>query len=587
MSPTALDHLDVIDRMMAGGKTWQTTFWTRPATIEEFCTSGEHLKGIRLAPRQLVAIKSILGDDPVLMFEKDSTRPNIGVMCWGKGGGKNMVTTIMQQYVFYVLLCMRDPLGYFGFPQGESIDMLNVAASAPQAKKNFFAKFARRVKTWDWLHAHYTLTQRGRPLSHPEQSRGEVRITDDSIVWDAGVQCISAHSDSKGYEGYSVLFFVMDEASSWETEYIYGENGEQIAVSRAHSIYDTLRSSALSRSWKWTGCIISYPRNEDDFTLNMAQSIQKGEIESAWTDIAATWEVKPAHLWVSQETFEHVAIRPWGQVVLHPPKDFEQEFKLHPQQSELKYACIPARTNSYFIYQNNKIHECAVDRLPLVGLKPIDFTVANGEGAASALSYIGYEVTSLPTQLDFAGDYYAHIDLSMNKDVTTVVIGHAEPFEAQINVQDEMGERAEQVTRKVVIDQIILWEPDAARLVSTINVDHVMEQLDKVFDFRYISADQFQSAGLLEKIARRGKEAGQHNVRNPEYLLLRSLIHANAISFPRHPKLLLELEKLIWNGKRVDHLPHYSKDIADGVAGIARSIFLSRGKRRQKVKFLF
>ncbi|MFM2124557.1 MAG: hypothetical protein RL328_1008, partial [Acidobacteriota bacterium] len=105
--------------------------------------------------------------------------------------------------------------------------------------------------------------------------------------------------------------------------------------------------------------------------------------------------------------------------------------------------------------------------------------------------------------------------------------------------------------------------------------------------FRYVSVDQFQSASVLEKMSRRGREAGQHNVRNADYLLLRSLIHANAISYPNNPKLIEELEKLVWNGKRVDHLPHYSKDRADAVAGVARSIFLKRGKRRQRIKFMF
>lgn len=585
------DYLDIVDHLLAGGKTWQTDFWTRPLTIEEFCSSPDHLKNVRLSERQLKLLIDFLGPDPVMIFDKHSTRPNLCVACWGKGAGKNMTTTILQQYLLYVLLCMRDPLAYFGFPLGESIDMLNVASSASQATKNFFNKFSRRIKSWTWLKTNFAIVQHGKPIANPERNRGTIRINEDSVVWDGGVQCISAHSDSKGYEGYSPIFWVMDEASSWETEYVTGENGEQIAVSRAHSIFDTLRTSSISRSWKWAGFIISYPRNEDDFTLGMAQSIERKEIKDAMADIAATWEVKPKHMWVHQETFEHKVLRPWGSFSIYPPKDFEQEFKQHPTQSELKYACVPSRTNTYFIYQAIKIHACVKAIPPIVSLRRVVFTLPNGEGeAASPISYFGYTIDGwLDANINPKWDYFVHIDLSQNSDAATVVIGHGEPFDAKLEilVQDEHGERMESVTKRVVIDQIIEWIPDQQHLVSIVNIDDLLQQLDKKLRFRYISFDQFQSAYALEKSQRKGQEAGSHNVRNAEYLLLRSLIHAECIWYPDHPKLKLELEKLVWDGKRVDHLAHFSKDIADGVAGVSRSIFLKRGRRRQKVSWQF
>jgi intein/homing endonuclease len=878
----SLDHLDLVDHLLSGGKTWQTDFWERPLSIEEFCTDPEHLTNVRLSERQLTTLKNFLGDDPILIFDKKSTRPNVCVLCWGKGclvadsvltlasgrratiadllrlpegdqiqvpsynpteeklvvanasrpfwrgrgecftvrtasgrqitvfgehlfyarqkqgpawvplrelkvgsrialpqtvlaegsthdpeaavwigraigesrpnqgipgryftydrvsvwqmlcglwatsgwlrpdrgswelgfatdsevlardvaellhrqgvvariahrtrsqrgqpqgswvltvrdnamvrlflenvplrgesrfwsyeaqtrlsgtvskaptdglywdkiveivsvgvqdyydleveetecyvaqgllhhnSGKNMTTTILQQYMLYLLLCMRDPLTYFGFPHGESIDMLNVASSAAQAQKNFFNKFTRRIKTWKWLKEHFAIVQHGRPLSSPTNNRGTIRITDDSVQWDGGVQCISAHSDSKGYEGYSPVFWVMDEASSWDTEYVNGENGEQIAMSRAHSIFDTLRTSSVSRSWKWAGLIISYPRNEDDFTLGMAQAIQRGDIKDAIADIASTWDVKPKQMWVSEETFTHKVIRPWGTFEIYPPKDFEEEFRLHPTQSELKYACVPSRTNTYFIYQNTKIHECQGDVKPIVSLRPITFTVPLADGPVNqTLKYVGYSIEKWlldPGNDPNAGNYYAHIDLSVNSDTTTLAIGHGEPFEAQIMVQSEEGEELAPLSQRVVIDQIIEWTPDQAHLISTINVDDILEQLDDKLRFRYVSIDQYESARVLEKMAKRGREAGKHNVRNAEYLLLRSLIHANAITYPRNPKLVEELEKLVWNGKRVDHLPHYSKDRADAIAGVARSIFLKRGRRKQRIKFMF
>lgn len=584
---TSQGDLDIVDDLLSG-TSWVTKFREKPVSIEEFTTSSEHMRNVGLSPKQLECITSWLGTDPVTMFDKHSTRHNLATWCLGKGGGKNMMGTIVQAYVLYVLLCMRDPLGYFGFPQGESIDMVNVAATAVQAKRNFFDKFVRRVIKWRWLRQRFLLIKAGKPINEqPLSSWGTINITEDSVEYSGGIKCISAHSDSKGYEGYSPVLWVMDEASSWETEYVQLESGEQAAMSKAHSIYDTLRTSAVSRSWKWAGLIISYPRKEDDFTLEMAKNIIDGKIDGSAV-IAATWEVKPWHLWNSQETFEHVIHRPWGSWSIFPPKDFEQEFKLYPQQSELKYACIPSRTKAYFIYNNIKIHECADDTIkPLAKLKKIDILSPTPDGSKQT-RYTGYEVLDI-VEPNPAYDYYCHIDLSISSDTAVLGIGHGEPYEADVLLSDEDGNTEhEEISKRVIIDQLISWQPDNDHLVSHVNIDEIVRKLDDKLKFRYLSFDQFQSHHILEKAARKGRSAGKHNVNNKDYFLLRGLIHTGIIRYPKHPTLLLELEKLIWTGKRVDHQAHIAgKDYCDVIAGIATAILHEEGEKRQRISFHF
>lgn len=581
-----IDDLGIIDRLLDGEKHWSTDFWCMPLTFEQFVQHPDHMRNAKLSDRQIKAVTGFLGTDPLMIFAKYSTRENLGVYAWGKGSGKNMVGTLIQAYLFYVLLCLRSPLGYFGHPEGESIDMLNVAASAAQAKRNFFDKFTRRIKAWKWLKDNYEITQGGRPVATPPNARGFIKLTEDSVEYDGGIKCISAHSDSKGYEGYSVIFFVMDEASSWETEYVEVEGGEQVAASKAHTIFDTLRTSAISRSWKWGGLIISYPRMEDDFTLELAIAIQEKK-KAGFADIAATWEVKPMSLWANSATFEHQVVRPTGIKLIYPPMDLFEEFRDYPQQSELKYACLPSRTKAYFIYNDVKIHECAVEKEPIIKLRRLEIMAKTPATANKKQTmYWGYQVEDVKYNEDF--DYYCHIDLAVSTDVACVGIGHGEPFTAEISVPTDEGDVVRSIlTQKVVIDQLIEWVPDNNHLISSLNVDEVLQQIDDKLHFRYLQWDHWQSSYPLEKAARKGKSAGQHNVNNKDYFLLRALIHANAIEYPKHDILTMELSKLIWDGRRVQHTRVAGKDRADCVAGLCNSILSAEGARQQKIKFYF
>ena len=63
----------------------------------------------------------------------------------GKGAGKDLMCSYVLAWLSCIILCLEDPLGYFEFPTGESLDMMNVACSADQANKVFFTKLKQRM----------------------------------------------------------------------------------------------------------------------------------------------------------------------------------------------------------------------------------------------------------------------------------------------------------------------------------------------------------------------------------------------------------------------------------------------------------
>ena len=63
----------------------------------------------------------------------------------GKGSGKDHTSTIGCAYLVYKLMCLKDPARYFGKPPGDSIDIINIAINAQQAKNVFFKNFKTKV----------------------------------------------------------------------------------------------------------------------------------------------------------------------------------------------------------------------------------------------------------------------------------------------------------------------------------------------------------------------------------------------------------------------------------------------------------
>ena len=150
----------------------ETDIWAEiPVPFKEFVTS--HLRLPPLTDRQYQDILTFLGDDSQSVFPSKPTEHggyNICVWLAGKGSGKDYMASIIVSYVFYLLMCMRDPHAYLNSPPGEAIDIVIVSYSDEQALLISFDKIKQRFKNWSWLLNHYSvmwgekfITPKGRP----------------------------------------------------------------------------------------------------------------------------------------------------------------------------------------------------------------------------------------------------------------------------------------------------------------------------------------------------------------------------------------------------------------------------------------
>jgi hypothetical protein len=161
-----------------------------PVTFRDFVVLREHMNFPPLSERQIAPAEFLFGDDPKKIFDTGNT---IAVLAHGKGAGKDTVAALLLSYATHVLLCMRSPQKFFGLPEGEPIDLLNVAISADQASNVFFEKFKQRLLHWQWLRDKYPVKLSGSFLGQTklDDILHTVVITKNAALFPKNIRAVS------------------------------------------------------------------------------------------------------------------------------------------------------------------------------------------------------------------------------------------------------------------------------------------------------------------------------------------------------------------------------------------------------------
>jgi len=391
-----------------------------------------------------------------------------------------------------------------------------------------------------------------------------------SYVYDIEVE------DNHNYFASNILV----SNSEFEDKFETVRSGDEIInVGKAELIYNTLLTSAVSRKLPWLGVIISFPRRVDDFTIRMYEEAIKNPDGIAIGVRGCTWDFNPRY--DGEETYR---FETWD-----VPISFKTHFENDPSNSRMKFCTVPPIILNRFFYNDERIMAAIDEDIPPL-LDVMDDILEIGDANGKKVKYKIKRILSSSAAVDRRRAYAIHVDLSISGDSTTVVIGHGEPCDIKSTFISEGGDQELKILHtRVVIDQIFIWEPDLKQraVVSHINVDEIIESLTGLTGCRYISYDQYQSQYVLEKAARNGMESEKHNINTKDYVLFRNMLWAGAISYPKNPKLLFEIQRIIWDGKKPDHLPIFSKDVVDSVIGVSRAIAAGLAKPQNDMIFTF
>ena len=494
----------------------ESDIWAeKPVAFGEFVTS--HLRLPPLTDRQYQDILTFLGDDSEKVFPDkpgiNTNGYNICVWLAGKGSGKDYMASIIVSYVFYLLMCMRDPQGYFNSPTGEAIDIVIVSYSAEQALLISFDKIKQRFKNWSWLRNHYSIlwgekfiTARGRP---------EIRVSTDMIISHNNVRIISEHSANEAYEGYNVILWVMSEASAFKS-LTKERNGNKV--------YSTLKTSASSRfPGRWKGLVMSFPRGdqESDFTYLLYQrSIKEGmDVDTGsriFASKGAPWEFLPANKYCGKTfTFEDYEI----------PVEYKEEFETDPEECRMKYLCEPPKIGFSVVPESvilKAVYECP----KLLRLE--NYT------EDKLIKGTWYGLTPENKQ-QFPHDYLVTIDLGEVQSATALAIQHYEP---------EAG---------YILDMLFTWtpNPDLGYTVDLLNVKACVFQLVEWLGHCTVGADQWQSRIFLRELSQKNIKTIPYHTYENDYITFRQVMAMGRIHIIHDVELVKQFKALRSVGSKI------------------------------------
>lgn len=496
-----------------------TLFEELPLSFEEWIASKDHIYFPTLSERQKAVTNFMFYQDSTMktFFENKNTT---SVLVYGKGSGKDTIACLVTLYIVYYLLCMKNPQQFFGLPDSEPIDLVNVAQSAEQASNVYFTKFKNFIKRWMWLKRKYKLKLSGVSTSRirsQEYLEGNfVEVTRNAVIFPKGIRAISGHSKGESLEGLNVLCFVLDEASGF-----VGNDAEEL--------YNILRSSAVSRFGTRYKCfILSYPRSPgpEDFTLSM---YYQGQRQLHWfTDLAATWEVKPRELF-QPETFIFN-----GRVI---PRDFEQDYLTNPYDAMMKYECIGVAGQNRFFEFPGKVDECVDWQLTqILEVIPVEEPT---------------KVKRVPSG-KFSSCKYSHVigvDLGLKNDTASLSMVH----------KTEEG--------LFILDLLSTWVPDVTkgRVVDFDNVKDFIVFLAQHYQVVCVVFDQWNSAHIMQQLNKHAIPTDLYSLKVSDYNRLKELVYTGKLKLYPDAGLASELKSLVYVKGKVDHPNSGSKDRVDSL----------------------
>lgn len=526
-------------------------FEEQPVEIEEFVTSEDFLNLPPLSEYQYQMIKagsqiykratlvSLYGEAKADKRFRQTC--NEVILQLGKGSGKDYTSTIVCAYIVYLLLCLRDPAKYYGKPSGDTIDILNIAVNADQARNVFFANFKKRIQDCPWFEGKYEATQNG-------------------IIFDKSVRVFSGHSEREAFEGLNLFVAVLDEISAFALE---SSSGNQQAKT-ADAVYKMYRASVDSRFPDFGKVLLlSFPRFKDDYiqqrynaavaekeivvrraTLKLDPDLPEGtegnEFEVEWEEDHIIKYAYPHLFALRRPTWE-----------VNPTVRIDSPAMVRAAREDLgdflgRFACMPTNLSDGFFKNKDAIESTFVtqngvdeDGIFLERFKP-------KEGVK----------------------YYLHVDLAQKHDHCVVAMAHVEKW-----VDVRIGSDYSEVHPVVVIDAIRWWTPTSTKTVDFADVrDYIVSLRRRGFDLKLVTFDRWNSHDTMNILENEhGIKTDTLSVDKKHYDDYLSIMYDNRLVGPKVDLLIQELGELraIARGQKVviDHPRKGTKDFSDATCG--------------------
>ncbi len=526
-------------------------FEETPVDVQTFVTTKDYLGLPPLSEYQILLIEmatQIYNEDTLhRLYDYEravkrwkQTKREI-IFMLGKGSGKDYCSTIACAYVVYLLLCLKDPQSYYDKPPGDAIDIINIAVNADQASRVFFRGIVQRIKNSPWFKGKYSAKFDGEPAQSNE------------IHFNKNINLYSGHSQRESFEGYNVIFVILDEIAAFAMENASGN----YLTATAEEVYKTYANSVLSRFPEHGKLLmLSFPRYKGDFITKRYEEViaeketilreEKLKINPEAPDVpenylTISWEED--HI-ISYATPGVYALRrPSWEV--NPTKKIEHYLPAFIDNSidaGARFACMPPDAVDAFFKDRTKIETA--------------FTKRNGVDTTGR-----FEDDFKPKP---GVRYFIHVDLARLHDNCAVALAHVESWQ-----QRKIGGSFLEPVPFVVVDAVRWWTPTKDKSVNFEDVrEYIVSLKNRGFEIYLTTFDRWESADMMQYLSSIGMRNERLSVAKKHYEDMAMVVGEERVYGPHIELLIDELLSLqITRNDKVDHPRKKSKDLSDAVCG--------------------
>jgi hypothetical protein len=518
-------------------------FDERPVQIEEFVEDPKYLGLSPLSELQYKMVRAgtqiytkktlvnLYGEKEGLQRYKETY--NEVVLNLGKGSGKDFTSTVMCAYIVYLLLCLKEPARYYGKPPGDAIDIINIAVNAAQAKNVFFKGFINRIDRSPWF-------------------AGKYKKKTDVVEFNKSITVHSGHSEREAWEGFNLLFCVLDEISAFNID---SNTGHQTAKT-AGDIYKMFRASVDSRFPEWGKVILlSFPRFKGDFITShydaviadkheikrthtfkihddLPDGVDDNEFTISWTEDDILLYQRPRVFALRRPTWE---VNPTIEI-----DDLKNAFLTDPVDAIGRFAAMPPDMIDAYFPSRDKIE------------KAFCRDKSNIEDGFLANDF----------QPDENKQYFMHVDLAQKHDRCAVAMAHVESWG---RMQYDNA-----IAPKLVVDFVRYWEPDKRQNITvdfTEVRDFIVSVKRRGVNVSLVTFDNWNSFDMMQQLNQYGINTDTLTIAKKHYDDFKLGVAEERVYGPKDSKLIKELVQLRIVKDKVDHPRSGFKDISDATCG--------------------
>lgn len=538
-------------------------FEERPATIAEFL-DDKYLnidKGIRPGLRKVLV--DIFGTEPPGF--RLSPKQAEAMMTGAIGIGKTTFASIVLPYMAHWCLCMKDPQDFFTLLPGSRIAFMMMSTSERQAKEVLFADVFARIRHSVWF----------KKYPHDPAYKNQIRFPQKDI-W-----IIPGDSAETTFEGYNILGGIIDEMDSHKVteDKDYAMDGYNTISNRIQSRFqDRGLLILIGQMKKSVGFAATmFEKFGDDPAAYVSRMTiwesfgwdkylkPDGTRDSFWFDVKRKIQV-PDMLVEITENPDYMEI----------PNLYKKAFLSDPDKALKDLAGIPPAVGNPFIGMTYKI-DLAQDKWHdrFKTDSPVLPVLSKAEFAPSFMCTDGLKRV-------------VHIDIAYSGegDALGIAMGHVR----------ELKEVDDELRPVIVFDMLIRMRPMPGSEIILGDIRQIIYDLRDNFHFRIkrVTLDGFQSTDTIQQLNKKRFHCDYLSVDKNllPYQDLRDALYEERIEFPRYMIQMKhgdtkqvniayqELTRLVDTGKKVDHPPKGSKDVADAMAGVCATLSEDRTLRR-------